>query len=434
MAISPEYLSLRSLWEKALFGSYLVVPLKYDDAPNMDYIRRVFKPIRLETTDIGENIKDLVNKPGQGNIGQAYSISKEVLKKELLKDDFCQLTVKKDDHEGSFSFLDSYLYVFHTKVAFLCIGFAYTELATLEHICNPGFVALSCEYIRTRADGYSEVFSFEDALASLTKKCGMEKFFDGNSPAVVESYTYTLALVPERLPSIEVMRQATFNLHQMTDLNMPAQDEAEEDLRYVYAVKTQSLGSYRWGCCISSQTMSYIFADDSMDLEQNMAIQGPDGLPVVMLALYEKFTCLRFTELLTQSAGQNEKHLDDLKKMMLKFQAYGTVTPSNLSRWHNVKQIYAALLEVNDTSGAIADIDAKLNILSEQQQDIRQRKSDAVSWIITIFGIVSIIDSTLSIVNTLIQGHTPDWITVLGTIAALAVVTLVVLRSMKKQK
>ena len=409
MAISPEYLSLRSLWEKALFGSYLVVPLKYNDAPNMDYIRRVFKPIRLETTDIGENIKDLVNKPGQGNIGQAYSISKEVLKKELLKDDFCQLTVKKDDHEGSFSFLDSYLYVFHTKVAFLCIGFAYTELATLEHICNPGFVALSCEYIRTRADGYSEVFSFEDALASLTKKCGMEKFFDGNSPAVVESYTYTLALVPERLPSIEVMRQATFNLHQMTDLNMPAQDEAEEDLRYVYAVKTQSLGSYRWGCCISSQTMSYIFADDSMDLEQNMAIQGQDGLPVVMLALYEKFTCLRFTELIVGSESRKLRTILELKKLMLKFQAFGVVPPANLSRWDNVKRIYAYLLEVGEIGAAIQDISSKIDILVEQQQDIDQQRSSRVINLITIFGIVGIVSSVQSIAQILSDGSDLMW-------------------------
>lgn len=432
MAISSEYLALRSLWEKALFGSYLVVPLKYDEKPEMDYIRRVFEPMALTTTDIGENIKELINRPGQGNIGQAYRIAPAELEKELLGGTFRRLTVRKGQHEGEFSLLESYLYIFHTKVAFLCIGFRYSELDTIQHICNPGFTALSSEFTRQRSGGAPEIFSLEDALCALAGKCGMRKFFDGVSPAIVESYLYTLALVPQRLPSIEVMRQVTFNLHLMTDLNAPAEDESEDDLRYVYAVKTQSLGSYRWGCCVSSQTISYVVADASMNLEQEMAVQGQDGLPVVMLALYEKFTCLRFTELLRDSGDQDTKHLDALKKMMLQFQAYGTVTPSNLSRWHNVKQIYAALLEVNDTSGAVNDIDDKLSILAEQQQDIQQRRSNTVSGIITVFGVVSIVDSMLNIVQTLSSGQSLDWITVGGTIAALGVVIAVMLKMLKK--
>ncbi len=433
MAISPEYLALQSLWEKARFGSYLIVPLKYDEGGlNQEYMSHLFMPMTLTTTDIGENIKDMINRSGPGNIGQAYSISREMLERELLGGHFERLTARNGAHEGSFSLMDSFLYVFHTQVAFLCLGIAYEELDTLYHICNPGYVESSSEFHRQRPGGKPEPFSLEEALCALAQRCGLRKFFDGASPAMAESYVYTLAVVPERLPSMEVMRQAAFNLHLMTSLLAPAEDESEDDLRYVYAVKTQSLGSYRWGCCVSSQTISYVWADAEMNLARQMAVQGEDGLPVVMLALYEKFTCLRFTELLSQSAGKNARHLDALKKLMLQFQAYGTVTPSNLSRWHNVKHIYASILEVNDTASAVSDIDDKLSILAEQQKDIEQRKSDTVTGIITVFGVVSIVESMLTIVQALSGGAAMDWITVGGTLMSLGVVTAVMLRLLKK--
>jgi len=433
MAISPEYLALNPLWESAAFGSFLVVPLKFDEGElRMDYIDSLFEPLSLTTTDIGENIKDMINRRGPGNIGQAYSIPCATLEKALLGDHFERMTAREGGHEGSFALMDSYLFVFHTQVAFLCLGLRYEELATLYHICNPGFVQMSTVFTRQRAGKAPEEFSLEEDVCALVARCGMRKFFDGVSPAIVESYVYNLAIVPQRLPSMEVMRQATFNLHLMTSLLSPAEDESEDDLRYVYAVKTQALGSYRWGCCVSSQTINYVVADADMNIEKQMAVQAEDGIPVVMLALYEKFTCLRFTELLSQSVGQGEHHLDKLKKMMLKFQAYGTVTPSNLSRWHNVKHIYAALLEVNDTASAVSDIDAKLSILAERQKDIEQRKSDTVTGIITVFGVVSIVESMLSIVEALSGGGAMDWITVGGTLLSLGVVTAVMLRLLRK--
>ena len=44
-----KYTDLRPLWKKALFGSYLILPLKYDDTPNKAYIDQTFKPFVLRT-------------------------------------------------------------------------------------------------------------------------------------------------------------------------------------------------------------------------------------------------------------------------------------------------------------------------------------------------------------------------------------------------
>lgn len=436
MKISPEYEKLHALWEKALFGSFLIMPLKYDGLPKEDYILRYFEPVTLNTPDIGENVKDMINLKGSGNIGRAYSISRVLLEQEVLGERYERLTVRKEGVGGEFSFLEGYLYVFHTKIAFLCVGIRYDALTTLYNICNPGYAdatatADATAFTGHRRDGSVQAFSLEKALCAFAEKCGMRKFFDGKSSAILESYVYNLALLPERFESIEIMRQATFNLHLMEDLTKPAEDESEEDLRYVYAVKDQSLGSYSWGCCVSSQTMSYVRAHPSMNLDAEMGEQAENGLPVVLIALYEKFTCLRFTELLRQSADRDKHQLDALKNMMLKFQACGTVAPANLSRWHNIKQLYADLLTVNDTFSAVADIDNKLKILAEQQQVLEQRKNDTVSGIITVFGVVSIVDSMLSIEQSLCCGQPLDWITVGGTLAALGLVITVMLRKLK---
>lgn len=426
-----KYEDLKALWKKASYASYLIMPLKYDDAPNKTYINDIFDIYEICSEDIGENINDLFNRKDSGSIGKAYLISGQSLEREVFGEVFDRLVVRKDGREGAFSFLDSYLYVFHTKVAFLCVGFRYRNMDTFLNICNPGYAENKSEFFGYRRSGEPHSFHLENDLVRFAEKCALHKFFDGNSSEVLESYTYTLALLPERFPNIEVMRQATFNLHLMENLGKAAEDNSEEDLRYVYAVKDQDLGSYSWGCCVSSQTISYVNGNPEWSLEKAMGLQARDGMPVVMLALYEKYTCLRFTELLWESADQNQHQLDTLKKLMLRFKAYGTVDPSNLSRWYNIKQIYASLLAVNDTARAIEEIDSKLKILAEQQQELEQQRTDTVFGIITVFGVVSIVDSMLTIVQALCGGQTLDYITVGGTMASLAVVIAVMLRKLK---
>ena len=158
-----------------------------------------------------------------------------------------------------------------------------------------------------------------------------------------------------------------------------------------------------------------------MDFEAQRAAQAADGLPVVLLSLYEKYTCLRFTELITR---MKKNQVKELKELMLRFQAFGTVAPANLSRWHNVKQIYANLLEVNDIPSAVGDISAKLNILTAHQEEVQHARSETVINIITLFGIVSILASVLSIVQILSDGSALIWISMILTAVMLALVTV----------
>ena len=416
--ISPSRLNL----QQAKYGCFLVLPLKFDaETVRIQQLEADFQEQPMTTMDLNENIKAMLNGAGEASVGVCRFIPKDSLAEGLCgaagADALRACTVSSEDGTYSFYLQPSYLYLFHTQVAFLCLGLSFDRMEALHAICNPGSAENHSAFHWLDGSGRQHPFDMQQWLEAFCGKFGLHKFFDGKASPVLEAYTYTLALVPERFDTLEEMRKITFNLHQMMPLDTPIEDDSEADIRYVYAVKNQLLASYRWGCCVSSQTISYVVADETMDLDAEMRTQACDGLPVVMLALYEKYTCLRFTELISRLNKKQMKGLQKLKRLMLEFQAFGTVTPANLSRWHNVKQIYASLLEVNDIPTAVHDISTKIDILAEHQHEIESARNETVINIITLFGIVSILASVLSIIQILSGGDPWTWlITILTTL------------------
>ncbi len=227
-------------------------------------------------------------------------------------------------------------------------------------------------------------------------------------------------MIPERFPDLNVMKQAAFNLHLMIPFSNPVTASSEEDVRFVYAKIGEISHTYRWAACVTSQTVSYITADPDMNLNSQMEIRARAGLPVVMLALYEKYTCLRYTEAIADTDIRHLKPIRKLKMEMLEFKAYGTVAPANISRWSNIRQIYKALLETNEVPAAIADVDHKINILAEHQRELESKKTELLTNLITAFGIISILGSVLSIIEILLGANDVLWISTILTAVVLA--------------
>ena len=69
---------------------------------------------------------------------------------------------------------------------------------------------------------------------------------------------------------MEEMKKLTFNLHQMIPAETVTEEYSEEDVRFVYAVKNEEKGAYRWGCCITTQTCSYVTANEQLDLRTDL--------------------------------------------------------------------------------------------------------------------------------------------------------------------
>lgn len=411
------------------YGCFLILPLKYDpDTFQPARLAQMGRRLPVTTMDLNENVKAMLAGSDAASVGEGWLLPAQALTTPLGArpgpglGQLCQ--VRSPDGCFPFELGDSWLYVFHTRVAFLCLNLSFARMEALKAICNPGWAHNDAAF--TWLDGAWEEhpFSLEDWLGQLLSPLGLRKFFDGGSSFVLDAYAYIFTLVPQWFQDLEPMRKITFNLHKMTPTDAPMEDAAEEDIRFVYAARNLDHNAYRWGCCVTSQTITYVVADEEMDFAAQRDAQAADGLPVVLLALYEKYTCLRFTQLITRL---DRRQIRELKDLMLNFQAFGTVTPANLSRWHNVKQIYANLLEVNDIPAAISDISAKVSILTAHQEKLEHARSETVINIITLFGIVSILASVLSIVQILSDGTPLIWVSTILTAVMLALITLLAL-------
>ena len=417
------------------YGCFLVIPLKYDpDSLSREKLEQIAEYHPLTTMDLNENIKAMLDRSNEAAVGACFTVDCAPLVAPLCGKavSACSQPFRVSTGEDKYDFAlhESYLYIFQTQVAFLCLNLSFAHMEALQAICNPGSAHSTAVFFWTDETGKDHPFSVETWLGAFCGELGLQKFFDGESSFLLDDYAYTFAVVPERFNTLEEMQKITFNLHKMMPADAPIEDLSEEDIRYVYAVKHQVYNSYRWGCCVCSQTISYVIADQDFEAQRNA--QAEDGLPVVLLSLYEKYTCLRFTELITNMDKEQLKQLKELKKLMLRFQAFGTVTPANLSRWHNVKQIYAYLLEVNDINTAIQDISTKVNILAEHQQENERARSETVINIITVFGIVSILASVLSIVQILSGGDLLIWASTILTTLVMALVTIVAFWGQRK--
>lgn len=411
------------------FGAFLILPLKYDpDRLDRARLKALGLPAAVTTTDLNKNIKSMLDLVSPASVGWNRILPLDVLCAPLGGAPTGALRVRTGEREFDFFLERSRLYVFNTRVAFLCLGLSFFNMETLAAVCDSGWASSSAAFFRLDEAGQSRAFSLEGWLDGLLGPLGLQKFFDGPSSYLLDAYVYTFTLAHEWFDTLEEMRAVTFNLHKMVEPDAPMEDAAEEDIRYVFAARNRDKNAYRWGCCVASQTISYVVADPALDLAAQLAVQAEDGLPVVLLALYEKYTCLRFTELMARLKKGRMKELRELKNLLLNFRAFGTAAPANLSRWHNVKQIFANLLAVNDVEAAVADVSAKLDILAAHQQELEHARSETVINLITLFGIVSILASVLSIVQILSDGNTLIWASTILTTGLLALATALALR------
>lgn len=431
-----EFLELKDCLEQAKLGSFLVIPLKFEEGQvRQDWLARLGDPQPLTTMDFTEPVKDLLEPGAPAGAGVRYRIIRDLLAGELLGAAAGELRVRagEGEPERPFCLADSWLYLFHTQVAFLCLGVAYEEMETLCAICNPGFAENSAEYAFTDPAGQTVRFSLEEKLQALCARAGLAPLYD-RSPLLLEANSCNLALTSRRFRDLETMERISFNQHRMVPLTEEIEDRSEADVRFVSSVRNQDLDTYRWGCCISSQSLSYVVADETMDFAGEFETQAQDSLPLLVLALFERYTCLRFTQLIAAPDGKKPKRLRRLKRMMLEFQAFCTVSPANLSRWHNVKEIYRHILETNGVPEALDDIQYKLGILVERQQELDAARSSTVNWLLTLFGITSILASVLSIIQILAGGSSLEWYTtILSSLIMFGLMAAVVLISRRDQ-
>ena len=423
-----SYAEMLPALNQARFGSYLILPFQFDEGGFREtWADQTLTPRDVTTVDLNEIARSMMSRDGRISIGRSWLIPRDVLLREMTDGtaapERLALYVETDAGRRRFSLADSWLYAFHSCVAFLAIGVVFDQIETLADIVNLGGVSSRAVFC-CEEETICRPFSIEEWIDHFAAKAGLSKFFSSRSNPFLDVFTETLAVVPQRFQDLETMRQATLNLHLMIPFSNPITDNSEEDVRFVYAKIDEISRTYRWATCITSQTESYLVADPEMNLNRQMEIRGRAGLPVVMLALYEKYTCLHYTEVIATTDVRHLKRIRKLKIELLEFQAYGTLAPANISRWHNIKLIYKSLLELNDIPDAIADVAHKISILSEHQRELESQRSELLTKLITAFGVISILASVLTIIQILLGGSVAVWAALILTVVFLSLTFL----------
>ena len=121
--------------------------------------------------DLNENIKAMLSPGDETAAGTGYIISRDALTAQMIsgedRDAVKDFRVVDKSGEFTFELSDSWLYVFRTRVAFLCLNLSFNKIETLQAICNPGWAYNPAEFFWNDPMGESHPFSVEKWLSDF---------------------------------------------------------------------------------------------------------------------------------------------------------------------------------------------------------------------------------------------------------------------------
>lgn len=432
-----EYNEINGFLLNAKYRSSIFIPLKFDSAKRREskIKKNYFVDTTIDPENINENIKWIFNR--ETGICKCYYLEVEKWLKLLFDRTMPnEFEVRKGNDNQKYSFIfDSVSYFeFNTGVSFLCIGIIYEDIQALYKLCNLGDSKYNSFFTVSKGENECEI-DFFNALNLFFEKIDVKNFFktddnyEENFCPLSDIFVSSIAQIDCSLRNTNTIRQASFNLHSMVNLFPAYMDDSESDIRYVYAAKDpEEEGTYGWGYCVSSQTLSLIVTGNN---ECTLKEISEKDFPIILMALYEKYTCLLFMQKIVKCYKKgigNRKRINKLKLRMLEFQVYGVVLPANLCKWNNIRELYGNLLEVNGVPGAIEEINNKVQLLFSYQENRSAKRIDRISFIIAVMGIVSICDSVKNIITSIhSQEYSLSYLYIVISVFILSVICVLIL-------
>lgn len=371
--------------DKLQRGMYIILPLKYDAEVKLDDIAvSGHKPIEFASEDFIE----LLN-------GKC-SVSGDFVRRFKIAPDELKISTAGLEDSG-ITVADLQLFAFIGGIAFLAVYLSYCNgnVGSMYEFILPGYTS---EGQRIKEEQMHLLTELEEKLLSRVSPKTDWFISDESYKSFLlkEAYRMNVASLPKRFEERSTANRITYNEHRIIDLSIDFTDNSEKDVAYVTGAKDVNLRNYGWGCAITSQEISYAYAIG----EKSPIDRAQDDLLLTMLVMYQKYTCLHLNEELHQA----KKSIRDLKHEALTFIAYGTLAPSQISRWNNVCETYRALIELNGINETIEEIKEKISLLDEEQERIDSRRENTIGMIIAVFGLISIVASVLQIVDYVSTG------------------------------
>ena len=303
---------------------------------------------------------------------------------------------------------DMQLFVFYNGVAFLTVYLSYRneDVDSMYEFVYPGYLS---ESEKVKAQQYAFMRELEEKI--LQQSSPRFRWFmaesEDSSIVLKEAYRLNVAYAPKRFANAEILNGITYNEHRIIELSRDFEDKSELDVAYVTSAKDVNSEDYGWGCCVTSQEISLVYAQGKALLP----VRAEDDLLLTLLAMYQKYSCLMLNEeihqrhMLERGKSNFQKSIRELKWEALEFITYGTLEPSQISRWNNVCEMYRLLIRMNGVAESIGEIKEKIGLLNEEQERLDARRESSIGMIITVFGLVSIVGAVLQTVDYLTTGR-----------------------------
>lgn len=422
-----EFEQKKKLFEEAKWGSYIILPLRVKNDGKSDKSRQEiiestlnkqlndgaensFFAEEIDTSDLSDILTGRCEK--EGDFVDQYGIKCELSRLYFVKEDG-----KKEEYIEA---KDIHLFYFsESKLAFLAILLVNQNLTidNFYEFVNPGYMM---DY--NKVEQLRRVFLHDiqtKIIDDILKDFNFEIYVTNpETNALKESYWLNAAIVRTRFTELTTLNRLTYNAHRFIPIETDFEDSSEKDIGYVSGAKDVKQHDYGWGCCVSSQSISYVYGDKPK-IKEN-PVSGPITLKEIqersrcdllltVIALFQKYICIELNNSIYEKIKEDEhkeENIHEIKSRVLKMRAYETYTPSQISRWNNVCEIYSQLLEINGVNDYMNDIQDKVNLLDEELERVsieREKKSsereNKIMNIIALFGALSIIASVLTIID-----------------------------------
>ena len=428
-------------------GLYIILPLRYQGSFQSITVNKKDPELPELTFDSSDFTELLSVTCRNGNFVKRFSVNSKL-----------QETVEawngKAETSKKYQIDDLQFFIFNNGIAFITVYLSYKnkDVNQIYKFINPGYVQESNDKEKLVQDVLLE--SLEEKVFELVQKkmkITLSWFIqdkDSRKYIIKEAYRLNIASLPKRFEDNEIPKKIAYNGHRLVDVTRDFEDVSEMDVEYATGAKDVEDEHYGWACAITSQEISYAYGPGQGKTEprdkNGLWGRSKDDLLLTMIVMYQKYTCMIFNERIHQrfigesSRLKREESLRNLKREALEFISYGTLAPSQISRWNNVCETYRSLQKQNGVNELLEEISQKITLLNEEQDRIDGERESRVSMIITVFGLVSIISATLQMLDYISTGRPLMIIGFLATSVVMILFFLIMIykevRKKKKRK
>ena len=395
-------------------GLYIILPLRYQGSFQSITVDKEDPELSKLIFDTSDFTELLSVKCRNGNFVKRVSVNSKL--QETI-----EAWNEKAETSKKYQIADLQLFIFNNGIAFITVYLSYKnkDVNQIYKFIDPGYVQESNDKEKSVQDVLLEALE-EKVFGLVQKKMKITLSWfiqdkDSRKYIIKEAYRLNIASLPKRFEDNEIPKRIAYNGHRLVDVTRDFEDVSEMDVEYATGAKDVDDEHYGWGCAITSQEISYAYGPGPGKTKprdkKGLWERSEDDLLLTMIVMYQKYTCMIFNEKIHQRFTSEERRLKgeaslrDLKREALEFISYGTLAPSQISRWNNVCETYRSLQKQNGVNEALEEISQKITLLNDEQDRIDGERESRVSMIITAFGLISIIAATLQTLDYISTGN-----------------------------